>query len=308
VCLPVDPSHCATNDDCPADYVCTFLHPTDPDCSPDDPVCQSSCPPGSTCDDSGTVASGVCAPKPSSCAEDRDCLSADGETLSYCIHGECVLQLDCDPRNAYCDMIPPVCPPGSVITVVDGCFGPCVDPKACLPLDNICVSNKDCPSGHDCLLYCSECASTDPACRPGCEGFCVPVKPECISGTECHDPSTGLPGQCVDGKCVIDSQSCTDRSQCPSGWVCESDSSSADCQDSSGLACPMVCMPPPSEECFRTGCALEICSDRAVESDCVWRPEYRCYDLAICERGTDGVCGFSFPVDAHNCLQDVVNP
>jgi hypothetical protein len=42
--------------------------------------------------------------------------------------GECT-----DGSFPICEIVPPQCPEGTVLSVQDGCFGPCVDPETCEP-------------------------------------------------------------------------------------------------------------------------------------------------------------------------------
>jgi hypothetical protein len=44
--------------------------------------------------------------------------------------------------------------------------------------------------------------------------------------------------------------------------------------------------------CFRAGCSGELCAtDPNLASDCLFRPEYACYQNATCERQANGQCG-----------------
>jgi len=54
--------------------------------------------------------------------------------------------------------------------------------------------------------------------------------------------------------------------------------------------------------CFKTGCSSQVCSDRAVVTTCEFRPEYECYQKAVCERQRDGNCGFTKTRELTECL------
>jgi hypothetical protein len=54
--------------------------------------------------------------------------------------------------------------------------------------------------------------------------------------------------------------------------------------------------------CMKTGCSGIVCSDHDVISTCEWRPEYACYQKAICERQPDGNCGFTKTRELTSCL------
>lgn len=43
----------------------------------------------------------------------------------------CCSGYNCDQRTAACDALPPACPPGTVISVVGLCWGPCVPRERC---------------------------------------------------------------------------------------------------------------------------------------------------------------------------------
>lgn len=55
--------------------------------------------------------------------------------------------------------------------------------------------------------------------------------------------------------------------------------------------------------CIKTGCSSQVCSDRNVITTCEWRPEYACYQKAVCERQSDGSCGFTPSAELTACLR-----
>jgi hypothetical protein len=57
--------------------------------------------------------------------------------------------------------------------------------------------------------------------------------------------------------------------------------------------------------CKKTGCSSQICSDQDVVTTCEWRPEYECYQKALCERQRGGACGFSRTPELAACLRRV---
>jgi Cys-rich repeat protein len=301
VCEPVEPEYCYSNEDCASDEICEFYEgvPCDQD---------------GTCADPGLWAPGVCVPAPFVCETNEDCLSSAGE-LAYCVNGTCVFEFDCDQNHAFCDMIPPICPDGQVITVVNGCFGPCVDPGLCEPASQECFANTDCPPMHECLMYCWDCAPGDPTCIGGCEGVCVPFEPMCYSDQDCWD-AAGNVGRCEGGMCVFEELYCWEDSECPGDMVCDqmcggggspgTDPCDPDDPNCSGFApCYGVCVPAPSDECFRTGCSGEICADQDMASACIWLDEFMCLDSAICERQDNGVCGWTMTEEANICMEDL---
>ncbi len=54
--------------------------------------------------------------------------------------------------------------------------------------------------------------------------------------------------------------------------------------------------------CIKTGCSSQVCSDHNVITTCEFRPEYACYQKAVCERQTDGNCGFTKTRELTACL------
>lgn len=65
---------------------------------------------------------------------------------------------------------------------------------------------------------------------------------------------------------------------------------------------PPVSALPGSKPCFKTGCSAQICADHNVISTCEFRPEYACYQKAVCERQGDGNCGFTRTPELAACL------
>lgn len=57
------------------------------------------------------------------------------------------------------------------------------------------------------------------------------------------------------------------------------------------------------DPCFATGCSGTVCSDEDVATTCEWNESYACYgELGICERGTDGACGWRATAELEDCL------
>jgi hypothetical protein len=60
---------------------------------------------------------------------------------------------------------------------------------------------------------------------------------------------------------------------------------------------------PAPSDCFVGGCGRSICSDRPDQvSTCEWKPEYACYQDAVCERQPSGVCGWTMTDELQACL------
>ena len=54
--------------------------------------------------------------------------------------------------------------------------------------------------------------------------------------------------------------------------------------------------------CIKTGCSSQVCSDKEVITTCEFRPEYACYQKAVCERQSNGNCGFTQTRELTECL------
>lgn len=69
-----------------------------------------------------------------------------------------------------------------------------------------------------------------------------------------------------------------------------------------------VAIPPegqPSKDgCMITGCSAQICSDEGVITTCEYLPQYACYKNAVCERQSNGKCGWTQTNELTQCLQD----
>ena len=61
--------------------------------------------------------------------------------------------------------------------------------------------------------------------------------------------------------------------------------------------------PPAARRCFKTGCSSEVCADRNVITTCIFRPEFACYQKAICARQANGECGFTQTPELAACLR-----
>ena len=55
--------------------------------------------------------------------------------------------------------------------------------------------------------------------------------------------------------------------------------------------------------CIITGCSSHICSETDQVSDCAFREEYVCYSAGICEKQSDGMCGWTQTPELLSCLE-----
>lgn len=73
---------------------------------------------------------------------------------------------------------------------------------------------------------------------------------------------------------------------------------------------PHLEQPPPEPQnpdataCRATGCSSTVCADDDVMTTCEFRPEHECYKSAVCERGSDGQCGWRGTPELTACLEE----
>lgn len=60
--------------------------------------------------------------------------------------------------------------------------------------------------------------------------------------------------------------------------------------------------PTGPKRCFKTGCSSEVCADWDVVTPCIFRPEFACYQKAMCKRQANGECGFTQTRELLDCL------
>lgn len=60
--------------------------------------------------------------------------------------------------------------------------------------------------------------------------------------------------------------------------------------------------------CYKTGKYGHICTDYVVYEDCKKKPEYDCYEHALCELQFQGRCGFTITPELIICLIKKFDP
>ena len=74
------------------------------------------------------------------------------------------------------------------------------------------------------------------------------------------------------------------------------------CQSDGSVVCTERACAPAPNDCKKTGCSGNICSDQDVASTCEWQASYACYQTATCERQASGQCGFTQTPALTQCL------
>ena len=57
--------------------------------------------------------------------------------------------------------------------------------------------------------------------------------------------------------------------------------------------------------CMVTGCSGQVCADHDAITTCEFRPEYACYQDAVCERQADKQCGWTLTSAVGRCLMEL---
>lgn len=135
----------------------------------------------------------------------------------------------------------------------------------------------DCPTGTHCV---SSGGSATCEVNPG---GCATVR--CASGTQCVEGANGA-ATCE----PVRGPGCA-ATLCMTGTTCV--------EDANGVA---ECKPNTTAPCVKTGCSGHICADQQRITTCEFRPEYACYQQAVCERNASGQCGFRQTSALTSCL------
>jgi hypothetical protein len=57
-----------------------------------------------------------------------------------------------------------------------------------------------------------------------------------------------------------------------------------------------------ASSCVVSGCNSEICADKDLFSPCIEKPEFACYQNALCEIQENGSCGWTMTDTLESCL------
>jgi len=284
----------------------------------------ADCPPDQVCQNAVCVMAPICG-----CPDYFEPVcGSDGRTYSNACELDCVGMPPA--HGGPCDSAPPTCQPicgdandeGPAWT--DPCTAERLADEPCAGCEAVCqaantreegwyssctgllLSYADCAFGCDCpdiwepvcgadgqiyanrceaecrqvsIAYLGECGGETPGCR---------TNADCALGQQCTlepgcDPAEGCFGVCADSPSLTE---CESDADCPEGMVCVADPTSQ--QTAAGQ-----CQPVDEVTCRPTGCNRELCEAASTPSECVWRPEYACFDFAACRLQANGSCGWS---------------
>ncbi len=331
---------CKSDADCAPYEYCAFLPATDP--ATGAPTC---CPPGALCGPMNLPpCEGECRLLPGYCWSDADCQkgeTCEGEIIcppgAYCFvanqPGKCVPKsyVPCTsdaqcPKGQVCDTSECLscCPFGEVC--IDLCCGRCV------PAQEGCQSDKDCPVGQYCNLRMDSAGNLFGSCAPVPDGACV-RDADCGEGGFCQFGPCPLcfPCPCF-GTCIYkEPQKCKVHSDCPPGQECHVYCGNGWCEGvcqplpegqcwmdkdcpegyfcnvlkcGDGLKClgPYECL-PKQPKCIQSGCSGEVCSTESVMTPCWYLPWFECLGYTQCGNfGPGGSCAFEQTPEFLKCM------
>lgn len=55
-------------------------------------------------------------------------------------------------------------------------------------------------------------------------------------------------------------------------------------------------------DCIITGCSKQICSNQEVMTTCEYKPEFACYQNAVCEKQENSKCEWTETEELKQCL------
>lgn len=86
---------------------------------------------------------------------------------TVCRASHCVLDADCNRSHASCKSLPPDCPPGKTIFVVDGCWGGCIDVAECREVQNCaqCLGGQACVTSNTMMFPAVHCVTVPNTCN-----------------------------------------------------------------------------------------------------------------------------------------------
>ncbi|NOZ87018.1 MAG: hypothetical protein GXP49_12290 [Deltaproteobacteria bacterium] len=289
-CEPIHNDFCLSDDDCPDGFRCeqVWAEPAK-DCG---------------CDDSGAcecndIAKGVCVPREQECSSDQECPAGYHCEFPF-MEGAGSAEGGVNNDRTGCGQDPAAGENNS-----DGCIPP---PGLCMPDQQRCRDNRDCPAGMVCELF-DDNARTDPdtgapECYPGQD--CGSDYGVCVPGDTCNCPEYYAPvcaatpwgeqktydNKCFagcdharilhEGECEGPKPECFSDRDCPAGFRCELPvADDPSCIDENGNVrdnCnPTDCTDIDGDgqvDCFGPGVCVPVDMHCMTDSDCP--PGFEC--------------------------------
>ena len=128
---------------------------------------------------------------PATCAVDACAANEIQAHEVTCAFDRCVLARSCDTTEVTCLADPAECPPGTIHSVRNACWGPCLPPTECRRVTacSSCAAGSVCVRQQVTFGHTIGCVTSAPDCRAGnycgcleaCPGACV----EADAGVEC---------------------------------------------------------------------------------------------------------------------------
>jgi Cys-rich repeat protein len=152
----------------------------------------------------------------------------NGCEICRCAPTECQVDEDC-PFLAWTDALPR-----------------CIDGRC--TYEEYCDENVSCPPDMECVFGpCPGMPCEQGEECPPCPGHCEP-RVQCVEGDVCFT-ADGMPGQCLDGRCLPDAMECNTNADCPEGFLCESFCDFPCDPDDPNCGCPGACVPVDPPQC-----------------------------------------------------------
>jgi len=104
-----------------------------------------------------------------------------------CVHNRCMVARRCDTaKGVTCLADPPACPPGTIPSVLDSCWGPCLLPTECTHVNDcgVCGDGSVCVRNNDFSRVGIACVTPAPDCRAGNYCGCLAVCPVACGETD----------------------------------------------------------------------------------------------------------------------------
>ena len=101
------------------------------------------------------------------CEGDESACDARGiQAKAICRSKRCVFDLSCDRSSVTCKAAEPECEAGQVPSVIDTCWGPCIDVAQCRDVTDCtaCAAGQVCVRNNDSPFLFTQCVAVEAAC------------------------------------------------------------------------------------------------------------------------------------------------